>query len=51
MSKRIRKCPGDGHYTLSSICPVCGKETFNAHPPRYSPQDAYGKYRREIKDD
>lgn len=50
MSKKIRKCPDDGRYTLSYTCPVCGTGTRNAHPPRYSPQDAYGKYRREIKE-
>ncbi|MBN1432978.1 MAG: RNA-protein complex protein Nop10 [Methanomicrobiaceae archaeon] len=51
MTKKIRKCPDDGRYTLLSICPVCGNSTCNSHPPRYSPQDSYGRYRREMKND
>ena len=24
----------------------CGSDTVTAHPPKYSPDDKYGKYRR-----
>jgi len=51
MSRNIRKCPSDGHYTIAYTCPVCGSGTRVAHPARYSPEDVYGKYRREMKND
>ncbi|MDD3977116.1 RNA-protein complex protein Nop10 [Methanomicrobium antiquum] len=49
MSRKIKSCPKDGTYTLSSECPVCGGKTGVAHPPRYSPQDRFGKFRRVTK--
>jgi H/ACA ribonucleoprotein complex subunit 3 len=27
-------------------CPKCDRPTENTFPPRYSPEDKYGKYRR-----
>jgi len=45
----IRKCPICGRYTLKEICPACGNRTVQAIPPRYSPEDKYGKYRRMLK--
>jgi len=49
MSGRIRHCTTDLAYTLSTICPVCGKPTAIAHPARFSIEDRYGKYRRMAK--
>ena len=49
MHFRIMKCPNCGRYTLKEVCPVCGSETKVAHPPRFSPEDPYGKYRRRLK--
>ncbi|MEN6442628.1 MAG: RNA-protein complex protein Nop10 [Methanoregula sp.] len=49
MSGRIRRCTADNIYTLSFICPICGKPTDNAHPARFSVQDRFGKYRRMAK--
>lgn len=49
MTGRIRRCPVDGTYTLSDCCPCCGGPTATAHPPRFSPQDRYGEYRRMMK--
>ena len=49
MRGRIRKCTEDYSYTLSTLCPVCGKPTTTAHPARFSPEDPYGKYRRLAK--
>ncbi len=46
---KIRKCNVCKRYTMKEICPICGKETLIMEPPRYSPQDKYGKYRRLIK--
>ncbi|HZD44398.1 MAG TPA: RNA-protein complex protein Nop10 [Methanomicrobiales archaeon] len=45
----IRRCPLDQTYTLSPRCPECGEPTVTAHPARFSPQDAYGRYRRRLK--
>ncbi len=48
----LRKCPVCGRYTLKEKCPTCNAGTKVAHPPRFSPQDKYVKYRvvlRELK--
>jgi H/ACA ribonucleoprotein complex subunit 3 len=47
MKGRIRRCPADGTYTLKPVCPACGEPTGTPHPARFSPQDPYGKYRRD----
>ncbi|MGC8816649.1 MAG: RNA-protein complex protein Nop10 [Candidatus Hadarchaeum sp.] len=46
---RMKKCKSCGIYTLKDICPSCGGQTVSPHPPRFSPQDPYGKYRRLLK--
>ncbi|MCH2420744.1 MAG: RNA-protein complex protein Nop10 [Candidatus Poseidoniia archaeon] len=33
---------------MSRHCPKCSKDTSNPLPPRFSPQDKYGKYRRML---
>jgi H/ACA ribonucleoprotein complex subunit 3 len=45
---KLRKCLKCKRYTLKEICPICGEKTVYPHPPRYSPQDRYGRFRREI---
>jgi H/ACA ribonucleoprotein complex subunit 3 len=47
MGSRIRRCPACGRYTLSDSCPKCGRATVCPVPPRFSPDDRYGRYRRE----
>lgn len=49
MHSLIRKCPKCGRYTLREICPICGEKTYEVLPPRFSPEDRYGKYRRMLK--
>ncbi|NPA85827.1 MAG: RNA-protein complex protein Nop10 [bacterium] len=49
MRWRLRKCTACGAYTLLEQCPYCGGKTKIAHPPRFSPIDRYGKYRRLLK--
>ncbi|MDI6866311.1 RNA-protein complex protein Nop10 [Methanoculleus sp.] len=49
MNSRIRRCPHEGRYTLSTVCPVCGRRCGPAHPARFSPQDRYGYYRRMLR--
>ncbi|MFH1722519.1 MAG: RNA-protein complex protein Nop10 [Candidatus Altiarchaeota archaeon] len=45
---RLLKCSKCGQYTLNKVC-SCGEKTRPPKPPRYSPQDRYGKYRRLLK--
>lgn len=46
----IKKCPQCGQYTINpSKCPSCGASVVSAHPPRFSIEDRYGKYRRAMK--
>jgi H/ACA ribonucleoprotein complex subunit 3 len=44
----LLQCKEHG-YTLKDACPACGKPTARAGPAKYSPQDAYGAYRRRLK--
>ncbi|MFW9850449.1 MAG: RNA-protein complex protein Nop10 [Candidatus Thorarchaeota archaeon] len=44
------KCTKCGTYTLEEKgCPKCNSEVRSPAPPKYSPQDKYGKYRRAAK--
>ena len=46
----LRKCVVCGRYTLKrDRCPVCGGEVRVPHPPRFSPEDKYLKYRYLMK--
>ncbi len=49
MKSLIKKCPKCGRYTLKDFCPVCGERTIMSIPPRFSPEDPYGEYRRKLK--
>ena len=42
----MRRCPDCKLYTLKDRCPECGTVSVNTFPPRYSPEDRFGKYRR-----
>ena len=46
MRTALRKCATCDIYTLKDVCPECGRPTGQAAPPRYSPEDRYGEYRR-----
>ena len=46
---RIKRCVECGVYTLKEICPTCGGKTVSPHPPKFSPADPYGRYRRLLK--
>ncbi len=46
----LYKCPKCDEYTLSEkYCPKCGSLVTDPRPPKYSPQDKYGAYRRKAK--
>ena len=42
--KQMRKCKVCGGYTLEGR--HCGAETASPHPPKFSIDDKYAKYRR-----
>jgi len=42
-------CVKCGIYTLKKKCGICGGKTNIRKPPRFSPQDNYGAYRRKLK--
>lgn len=44
----MRKCLDCKIYTFKDSCPKCGKKTVSPIPPPFSPEDKYGKYRREL---
>jgi H/ACA ribonucleoprotein complex subunit 3 len=42
-------CENCEEYTLDKICNKCKGRTISKNPPRFSPQDRHGKYRRKLK--
>lgn len=43
----IKFCKSCKAYSLGEECPKCGKKTQCAHPPKYSFEDKFAKYRRQ----
>lgn len=48
--RHIHTCPHCHSYTLEDSCPQCTQQTILARPPKYSPEDKYGEYRRKAKE-
>jgi len=46
--KHILKCESCGEYTIKEKC-GCAGNAVNPKPPKYSPEDSYGEYRRKAK--
>jgi H/ACA ribonucleoprotein complex subunit 3 len=46
---KMRKCIKCKKYTFKEICPKCGQKTISPKPPKFSPQNKYGKERRKLK--
>jgi H/ACA ribonucleoprotein complex subunit 3 len=44
----ILKCQVCNSYGLKKSC-GCGEKRVNPKPPKFSPEDKYGKYRRKVK--
>lgn len=49
MKLKMHKCRSCGEYTLQDKCPYCKGDVGVIYPPKYSPEDKYGKYRRILK--
>jgi H/ACA ribonucleoprotein complex subunit 3 len=45
MRHRIRICRNCYRYTLKEICQECKIETHDPHPPKFSLEDKYIRYR------
>ncbi|MBP2143284.1 H/ACA ribonucleoprotein complex subunit 3 [Methanococcus voltae] len=45
---QLKKCTLCGEYTMQDVC-RCGGKAITVKPPRYSPLDKYGTYRRALK--
>jgi H/ACA ribonucleoprotein complex subunit 3 len=45
----LRTCSDCGRYTLQENCPRCGEQTRDSAPPKFSPEDKHGEYRRRLK--
>ncbi|NOZ81676.1 MAG: RNA-protein complex protein Nop10 [Candidatus Micrarchaeota archaeon] len=48
MFMKIRKCERCKRYTLREKC-RCGLITVSPHPPKFSPEDRWGEWRRKAK--
>lgn len=47
MTKHILKCVVCGAFTMKDV--HCDKKTIPPKPAKYSPEDKFGKYRRQAK--
>lgn len=45
----ILRCTECRRYTMKEKCPACKAKAQDPKPPKYSPEDKYGKYRRIAK--
>jgi len=45
---KMKKCLSCKIYTFKEVCPKCNSKTSNPRPPRFSPEDKYGKWRRKL---
>ena len=50
MRSSIQACKNCNTFTLLESCSQCNTKTSNPLPPRFSPEDKYGKYRRMLKE-
>lgn len=45
----LKRCIACSEYTLKEPCPYCDEPARSPRPPKYSPEDRYGEYRRRLK--
>ena len=36
-------------YAMKEKCSKCGSQAINPKPPKFSPEDKFGEYRRKAK--
>jgi len=48
MKNLLLKCGSCGTYTMMEVCAKCRLPTVIAHPPRFSPDDRYARYRSPL---
>ena len=48
--KKILVCESCSKYTMKQQCPQCSGKTVEARPPKFSLDDKYASYRREVKE-
>lgn len=48
--QHILKCTKCTQYTMQQQCPKCSSPTATPRPPKWSPEDKYGEYRRQAKE-
>ena len=48
--RHILRCEKCSQYTMNEMC-KCGGKAANPLPPKYSPEDKYGSYRRKVKEE
>ena len=48
--RHILRCVKCGSFTMHEKC-RCGGEAVTIRPPKYSPEDKFGGYRRKIKEE
>ncbi len=49
MVEKLHFCSPCSRYTIEEKCPLCQNETHYPKPPKFSLNDKYGVYRREVK--
>lgn len=49
MKARLKFCATCQDYTLAEACPRCGGKAVQNTPAKFSPEDNYGKYRRQLR--
>ncbi|MAG50922.1 ribosome biogenesis protein [archaeon] len=49
MKQNILKCNKCKTYTLKEKCPTCNSKTTSPKPPKFSPEDKFGYWRRKAK--
>jgi len=48
----LRVCEKCRRYTLrTDLCPYCGGKVHVPHPPKFSPDDKYLRYRMALKNE
>ena len=49
MAEHIHKCPVCNKYTLQATCPQGHGATLLPRPPKFSLEEKYAQYKREVK--